>query len=558
VAITVTPVNDPPVAENDPPQAAPDLYTTDEDVPLVISAASGVLANDTDVDGDPLTVVSNTAPTNGTVALNANGSFTYTPNADYNGSDSFNYTISDGQGGTDTATVAITVTPVNDPPVADAPKHVWVSDSLADMAPEYTNGYPLTIASPTDVDNASLTITVTGVPTNGQVGYYSGSNFIPVVNGSSLDGSQLASLVYKPDGISEYNSDTGAPISGADYGVFAYTVSDGTTTVPANEVEISTVLAMGPHTDTLVIGGTSSPLNSGHSQETKPWVVTDTMAGADPYHSSLVLTTDFQLSGHWNEAIPPDEQTAVKPELESTVSVSLLIDGHTFNVVQADDNPSTNTWDINTQGIWETKVDFTQIHEAGSSTSLADYLSAYPPVSGTDNWTVIYHDSEGGNEQARTMQVDFWSHTSGDPSMTVPGSSGVDIIYGQGYDTLNGQGGNDVLYGRDGNDILNGGPGDDILIGGTGSDRYDYNSPSDAGSGGDVIIDFQIGAGGDVLDVADLLAGTPGALLTFDTATSSGNTIVLVNGAPLATLQGLTLTGTDLSTFLAHNLDTVV
>src|SRR5262249_42923098 len=73
VTITVTPVNDPPVANND-------AYTTAEDTPLTV-AAPGVLANDTDVDGNPLTAILVNGPSNGTLTLNPDGSFTYPPNA---------------------------------------------------------------------------------------------------------------------------------------------------------------------------------------------------------------------------------------------------------------------------------------------------------------------------------------------------------------------------------------------------------------------------------------------------------------------------------------------
>lgn len=100
------------------PVALPDGYTTDEDTPLVV-AAPGVLSNDLDEDLDPLTAVLNTGPTNGEVVLNADGSFTYTPDDDFNGSDSFTYDASDGTG-TTTATATINVISVNDAPTADA------------------------------------------------------------------------------------------------------------------------------------------------------------------------------------------------------------------------------------------------------------------------------------------------------------------------------------------------------------------------------------------------------------------------------------------------------
>ena len=79
----------------------------------------GVLDGDTDVDGDPLTAVLVAGPSHGTLTLNANGSFTYTPNANYNGTDSFTYRANDGSAHSNVATVTITVNAVNDAPVAD-------------------------------------------------------------------------------------------------------------------------------------------------------------------------------------------------------------------------------------------------------------------------------------------------------------------------------------------------------------------------------------------------------------------------------------------------------
>src|SRR5207244_1820063 len=106
--ITVTPVNDAPVAVND-------AYTVNEDTLLTV-AAPGVLGNDTDVDIDPLTAVVVTAPTHGTLTLAANGGFSYTPVLNYNGADSFTYKANDGTLNSNVATVTITVTAVNDAP----------------------------------------------------------------------------------------------------------------------------------------------------------------------------------------------------------------------------------------------------------------------------------------------------------------------------------------------------------------------------------------------------------------------------------------------------------
>ena len=112
VNITVNPVND-------PPQAVNDSYTTNEDVALNI-ALPGVLVNDNDPDGNPITAIKVGDPTNGMLTLNSNGSFDYTPAANYNGPDSFTYKASDGAADSNVATVNITVNPVNDPPTLGA------------------------------------------------------------------------------------------------------------------------------------------------------------------------------------------------------------------------------------------------------------------------------------------------------------------------------------------------------------------------------------------------------------------------------------------------------
>ena len=96
--ITVNPINDIPVAVDD-------TFNTDEDV----AVTGTVLPNDSDIDGDTLSI-RNTAivdPSNGTLLLNNDGTFTYTPDTSFFGSDSFVYEVRDGKGGTGQATVNI-------------------------------------------------------------------------------------------------------------------------------------------------------------------------------------------------------------------------------------------------------------------------------------------------------------------------------------------------------------------------------------------------------------------------------------------------------------------
>ncbi len=147
VNLTVTPVNDPPVAQ-------PDTASTPEDTAVNVA----VLANDSDPDGDPLTIQSVTQPAHGVATINANGTVRYAPAQDYEGPDSFSYTISDGNGGTATALVTITVTPVNDPPVAQPDTASTPEDTAVNVA---------VLANDSDPDGDTLIIQSVTQPAHG-------------------------------------------------------------------------------------------------------------------------------------------------------------------------------------------------------------------------------------------------------------------------------------------------------------------------------------------------------------------------------------------------------
>src|SRR5210317_1368457 len=91
-----------------PPLSMDDPYTTDEDTILKVFPP-GVLANDLDPDGDTLTAILESGPSNGSLTLISNGSFNYTPSSNFNGTDSFTYRANDGSANTHVATVFITV-----------------------------------------------------------------------------------------------------------------------------------------------------------------------------------------------------------------------------------------------------------------------------------------------------------------------------------------------------------------------------------------------------------------------------------------------------------------
>jgi hypothetical protein len=168
---------------NRSPVAGDDSASTDEDVGISIS----VLGNDSDPDGDPLTLESIGAATAGSVRQ-VGGSLLYTPSFNWFGVDSFTYRVVDGRGGSDTATVTVTVRGVNDPPIA-------IDDTATT-----TYETPVTVAvlaNDSDVERDGLSVTQVSPGANGR---------------TSIDG---VGVVYVPN----------SGFSGADS--FTYTVSDG-------------------------------------------------------------------------------------------------------------------------------------------------------------------------------------------------------------------------------------------------------------------------------------------------------------------------------------------
>jgi hypothetical protein len=123
---------------NSDPSANDDSASTVADTSALVS----VLVNDSDADGDTLAVASVTDPANGSAVNNGDGTVTYTPDPAFTGSDTFDYVVSDGQGGSDTATVDVTI---DSPPVGTPPATYTLSISSTDMAGGAITGHQATV-----------------------------------------------------------------------------------------------------------------------------------------------------------------------------------------------------------------------------------------------------------------------------------------------------------------------------------------------------------------------------------------------------------------------------
>lgn len=155
--------NQPPVSVSDAIVVAEGAVAT-----VLASGATSVLANDTDPDGNPLVAVLVTGPANGSLTLNGNGTFTYIHNGSETVSDSFAYRASDGLAMGNIVTVSITVTPVNDAPVAVADQWMVATDIPRSIS------FATLLANDTDADGDSLTITLAHSPINGSLASQAG------------------------------------------------------------------------------------------------------------------------------------------------------------------------------------------------------------------------------------------------------------------------------------------------------------------------------------------------------------------------------------------------
>ncbi|WP_042509890.1 Ig-like domain-containing protein, partial [Mycolicibacterium neoaurum] len=261
---------------NTPPVARGDGYSTMQDAALTMTAGDGVLANDTDANGNPITARLVTGPANGTLTLTSDGSFTYTPDAGFSGTDSFSYRADDGFSASGPATVTLTVTPVaqpNQPPVA-------VDDSYT-TAEATTLVVPVgsgVLANDTDDDTTPLAAQLVTGPSHGQLTL-------------AADGS----FTYTPDD----------NFSGTDF--FTYSAADGAVT--GNSATVSIVVT--------VPGGVSPVTTVGEPDQTSGLVtgrVTVVSRTGNPVTYSLAAPIDPALgtvtvdpvTGQW--AFTPNPQ----------------------------------------------------------------------------------------------------------------------------------------------------------------------------------------------------------------------------------------------------------
>ncbi|HIF9429190.1 TPA: retention module-containing protein [Photobacterium damselae] len=361
VTVNVTPVNDAPVGED------VSAETQEE------TAVTGQLTA-TDVDGDNLTFKPGTNPENGQVTVNADGSWEYVPNPDFNGEDSFTVVVDDGNGGTDTITVTVNVTPVNDAPVGE--------DVSAETQEETAVTGQLTA---TDVDGDNLTFKPGSDPTNGQV----------TVN---PDGSWK--YVPNPD----FNGEDSFTVVVDDGNGGTDTITVTVNVTPVNDAPVGENVTTETQEETAVSGQLTATDVDGDNLTFKP--------GTNPENGQVTVNAD----GSWEYVPNPDFNgedsftVVVDDGNGGTDTITVTVNVTPVNDAPVGENVTTETPEDTavTGQLTATDADGDNLTfkpgtnpENGQVTVNADGSWEYvpnPDFNGEDSFTVVVDDGNGGRD----------------------------------------------------------------------------------------------------------------------------------------------------------------
>ncbi|WP_197465357.1 Ig-like domain-containing protein [Marinomonas sp. TW1] len=374
VTVTVNPVQDDPIGTND-------TATTDEDTPVTID----VLANDSDADGDTLTLSNPSVPANqGTVAI-VDGKLVFTPAADFNGEAIITYTVEDGNGGSDTATVTVTVNAVQDAPVAN--------DSTASVDEDGTVTIDA-LANASDVDGDTLTLSSPIVPANqGTVAIVDGK----LVFTPAADFNGEATITYTvEDG--NGNSDTATVTVTVNPVQDTPVVNDSTASVDEDGTVTIDALANASDADgdTLTLSSPSVPANQG------------TVSIVD---GKLVFTPAADFNGEATITYTVEDGNGNSDTATVTVTVNAVQDAPVANNDSAATNVNTQvTIDVlanDTDADGDTLTLSNPVVPAGQgSASVVDGKLVFTPATDFNGYVdVTYTVSDGTDSTQATVTI---------------------------------------------------------------------------------------------------------------------------------------------------------
>ena len=621
----MSPVNDAPVAVDDSFLTGQNLTRT----------GASVLVNDTDIDGNPLTAALVTQALHGVAVVNADGTFTYTPNLNYHGPDSFTYRANDGTADSNVATVQIEV---NASPVGVKEQY-----SVAEGGTLSVSAAAGVLRNDTDIDSTALSAVLVRNVGHGSLTLNAdGSfNYVPLAGYSGSD-----SYTYRPtDGLTFGKTTT--------VSLFIEPVADA---IPAVVLASTVVLAAGE----LPVLATFNDFNNGSAGG---WVAHDTVtdspgvieinpesiyggpsttnqvldvestAGINSLqqsfatHNGAVYQLDVDYSARAAAGGGGDNSTlqvlvngtviGVMPGGEgfgythhtfsfagtggSDLVEFRALDGHVDAVGGLIDNlgvkQTASAYQDHAAFLPSITGIFGDVGAAGEhhvirlsgmpvGTSVTDGSTAHTFVTTAVGQAVEIFNADHGissNWNLDAISVTGPAGYVGPLHLMATESTNSGSVVTATHDfalnysatSFSGNGQANIIHGTTVNDIISGGPGDDILSGSLGINTFAYKSGDlAAGTGGDHILDFKVASGasaGDVLDISDLLSGSgithtafSGHEANFLQVTATGSSGIAIQfdatgsggagaapAVPLATLDGVG-PGVTLNSLLEH------
>jgi VCBS repeat-containing protein len=368
----------------DTPQAVNDSYTVAEDGTLAVPP-SGVLANDHDSDGDSLSAQLVSGPTNGTLVLNANGGFTYTPTAGFTGTDSFTYRASDGALQS-SATVTITVTSVNDAPSFTGGGNVTVNEDSGAYSATWATGIS---AGPPAEAGQTLTFNVTGNtnPTlfaDGPRVLADGTlQFTPAANASGA--ATITVVLQDNGGTANGGLDTSAAVS------FTITVN------PVNDAPSFTK------------GADVTVFEDNGTITVSPWATGMSAGPADEAGQTLT----FNITGNTNPSL-----FTSGPTVAADGSLGFDLAGDAFGTatitLTLSDNGGTANGGVDTSAAQTFVITVTSVNDAPSFTEGADVTVAEDSGAYSAAWATAV--SVGPASEA-SQTPSFMIHTNSNPAL---------------------------------------------------------------------------------------------------------------------------------------------
>ena len=428
--------NEPPVADNDS-----DTVVEDGSVDIA------VLGNDSDPDDDPLDVTGVSNPPNGSASVNPNDTIRYVPDSNYNGPDSFSYTLSDGNGGTDSANVSVTVTAVNDFPVAENDAGITTAqDTPVDID---------VLLNDSDVDDDTLNISAVSNGTRGTVSNH--DSYVTYQPNAGVSGPDSFSYTAADGNGGTDNATVTLDVLAANQSPTAFF----TASCSGTSCDFDASGSFDPEGSSLSYswvfgdGGSGSGQQPNHSYAT-PGIytviltVTDNQSATDDYSDQVTATADpatpdyavadfdtveGALGGNYlatqaaggavqsiTEIRTGERRILRYDSLEHIWQFNLTDGNHKFNVVAQGTFPNGDLdsafqfqWSASTNGGWQNMVSVpggTNTYDIGSG------------VSGTIYVRVIDNDSTVRNTVYSTIEVDYMYFDGGQPPTDPPGAAG--------------------------------------------------------------------------------------------------------------------------------------